>query len=366
MNKSLLLGLLLVVACGRATTPDLSDVAPDGSNHDDARSATMPRASAMFVPQMAAAFTPTPGCCPASSTGSATSANQSTEIGLLTTIATNTGGGSPGSATAANQVLQLAQETAISGKLPTALVGGRLDVNIGAATTLICTGPLTDTQLRASAVPVSMAAVPTGGSTAALQTSGNASLATIATNIPAVGQAAMAASSPVVIASNQTAIPVSGAFWQATQPISAAALPLMAGAATSAKQPALGTAGTASSDVITIQGIAGATAVKTDSSATTQPISAAGSSWTYISAAGTSNIKASAAILRSVQVLKSNGGAVLSCYNANAGTTNKMFEVDTSLTGAYQLGPFGAAASNGLTCIQGSGAGSVSAVIIWD
>jgi len=44
-----------------------------------------------------------------------------------------------------------------------------------------------------------------------------------------------------------------------TQPISAVSLPLPTGAATSAKQPALGTAGTASSDVLTVQGIAGMT-----------------------------------------------------------------------------------------------------------
>ena len=68
--------------------------------------------------------------------------------------------------------------------------------------------------------------------------------------------------------------PVSGTFWQATQPvsgtvtanagtgtfaISAASLPLPAGAATAAKQPALGTAGSASADVITVQGIASMT-----------------------------------------------------------------------------------------------------------
>lgn len=41
-----------------------------------------------------------------------------------------------------------------------------------------------------------------------------------------------------------------------TQPVSAASLPLPTGAATAAKQPALGTAGTASTDVITVQGIA--------------------------------------------------------------------------------------------------------------
>lgn len=43
--------------------------------------------------------------------------------------------------------------------------------------------------------------------------------------------------------------------------VSAASLPLPSGAATLAKQPALGTAGTASADVITIQGIASGTVV---------------------------------------------------------------------------------------------------------
>lgn len=54
--------------------------------------------------------------------------------------------------------------------------------------------------------------------------------------------------------------------------VSSSALP--SGAATAAKQPALGTAGTASSDVLTVQGIASMTALKVDGSAVTQPISA--------------------------------------------------------------------------------------------
>lgn len=48
---------------------------------------------------------------------------------------------------------------------------------------------------------------------------------------------------------------------------------LPTGAATAAKQPALGTAGTASADVISVQGIAGMTALKVDGSAVTQPVS---------------------------------------------------------------------------------------------
>jgi hypothetical protein len=48
---------------------------------------------------------------------------------------------------------------------------------------------------------------------------------------------------------------------------------LPTGASTSAKQPALGTAGSASADVITVQGIASMTALKVDGSAVTQPVS---------------------------------------------------------------------------------------------
>lgn len=53
--------------------------------------------------------------------------------------------------------------------------------------------------------------------------------------------------------------------------VSSSALP--SGAATAAKQPALGTAGTASADVLTVQGIASMTALKVDGSAVTQPVS---------------------------------------------------------------------------------------------
>lgn len=52
--------------------------------------------------------------------------------------------------------------------------------------------------------------------------------------------------------------------------VSSSALP--SGASTAAKQPALGTAGSASSDVITIQGIASMVAVKVDGSAVNQPV----------------------------------------------------------------------------------------------
>lgn len=181
------------------------------------------------------------------------------------------------------------------------------------------TGPLTDAQLRASSVPVSLAAVPlaSGAATSALQTSGNLSLTSIDSKIPSLGQALAGASVPVVLPSAQitaltplstitanagtgtfqtnitnssiavtgpltdaqlrassvpvsvsnfpatqtvsgtvtvgnaslavtgpltdtqlraSAVPVSGTFFQATQPVSAVSLPLPTGAATSSLQ----------------------------------------------------------------------------------------------------------------------------------
>ena len=99
----------------------------------------------------------------------------------------------------------------------------------------ITTGGLTDAQLRATPVPVS-GTVSVGNfpgtqpiSAAALPLpSGAASETTqaaINTKTPALGQALMAASTPVVLASNQSAIPVTGTFWQATQPVSIASMP---------------------------------------------------------------------------------------------------------------------------------------------
>jgi hypothetical protein len=129
--------------------------------------------------------------------------------------------------------------------------------------------PLTDTQLRATAVPVSgtfyqatqpvsaaALPLPSGASTSANQSTGNTSLASIDTKIPAQGQALAAASVPVVLPAAQittltppaaitgfataakqladnhnvvvTSAPttaVTGTFWQATQPVSLASVP---------------------------------------------------------------------------------------------------------------------------------------------
>lgn len=118
-------------------------------------------------------------------------------------------------------------------------------------------------------VPISAVALPLPTGAAAETT-----LAAINTKTPSLGQAAMAASVPVAIASNQSAIPatqsgvwtiaaIQSGVWtvavSGTVPISAAALPLPAGAATettlssvNTKIPALGQAVMASSQPVVI------------------------------------------------------------------------------------------------------------------
>jgi hypothetical protein len=113
------------------------------------------------------------------------------------------------------------------------------------------TGTVNGLKVDGSAVtqPVSASSLPlpTGASTSALQTTGNTSLSSIDTKTPALGQTTMAGSTPVAIASNQSAIPASqSGTWNINNVSGTVSLPT--GASTAAKQPALGTAGTASSE----------------------------------------------------------------------------------------------------------------------
>ena len=113
--------------------------------------------------------------------------------------------------------------------------------------------PLTDTQLRASAVPVSgtfyqatqpvsasSLPLPSGASTLAEQQSQTTLLGTIDTDTGAIASSASnidskmpaLVSGRVPVDGSGVTQPVSGTFFQATQPVSAASLPLPSGAAT--------------------------------------------------------------------------------------------------------------------------------------
>ena len=125
-----------------------------------------------------------------------------------------------GAATAANQVTEIASLASIDSKLtsPLTVTGPLTDTQLRASAVAV-SGPLTDTQLRASAVAVSAASLPlpTGAAT-------ETTLSAINTKTPSLGAALTAASTPVNIASDQVV------------PVSMASSPLPTGAATAANQ----------------------------------------------------------------------------------------------------------------------------------
>lgn len=99
---------------------------------------------------------------------------------------------------------------------------------------------------------------------------------------------------------NTTALNVAqSGTWNITNVSGTVSLPT--GASTAAKQPALGTAGTASADVITVQGIASMTALKVDPSGVTSPVSGTvtanqGGTWTAtVTQATAANLNATVA-----------------------------------------------------------------------
>lgn len=153
-------------------------------------------------------------------TGAATSANQVSQIALETNIETNTGSAATelsilngkviladtsnvtvtasalpaGAATAANQATEIASLSSVDSKLGT--LGQK--AMAGSAPVVIASDQ--------SSIPVSGTISVTGVATSANQVTEIASLSSIDGKTPALGQAVMASSSPVVIASNQSAI----------------------------------------------------------------------------------------------------------------------------------------------------------------
>ena len=113
----------------------------------------------------------------------------------------------------------------------------------------------------------------------------------------------------IVIATDQpqltNALKVDGSA--VTQPVSAASLPLPSGASTAAKQPALGTAGSASSDVISVQGIASMTPVQTD-----------------VTKVGGSSVSTAATGVQKVGVVGNGGATVDSTVGAGTAPTNQV------------------------------------------
>lgn len=140
----------------------------------------------------------------------------------------------------------------------------------------------------------------------------------------------------VVAAANALFVqPGTGATWAATQSGTwninniSGTISLPTGASTAAKQPALGTAGTASADVLTVQGIASMTALKVDGTGGSFPISG-----TVTANAGT-NLNTSLLALESGGNLATlAGGVSASVYQENLKQVNGV----TTLTGTGAVG----------------------------
>jgi hypothetical protein len=121
---------------------------------------------------------------------------------------------------------------AVSNFPATQVVSGTVSISGSVAVT----GPLTDAQLRASAVPISAASLPlpSGAATSALQTTGNTSLSSIDSKIPS---GLTVTSTRLLVDGSGVTQPVSGTVSvSGTVAISAASLPLPIGASTSALQ----------------------------------------------------------------------------------------------------------------------------------
>ena len=181
--------------------------------------------------------------------GAATSANQTTANSSLATIATNTGNGATNAGIIGPSSKTLTDLWNILNSPPTQAVSG--------------TFWQTTQPVSAASLPL-----PSGAATSANQATANSSLATIATNTGngATNAGITGPSSKTLtdlwnLLNSPPTQAVSGTFWQTTQPISAASLPLPSGAATSANQAtansSLATIATNTGNAATNAGITG-------------------------------------------------------------------------------------------------------------
>ena len=145
--------------------------------------------------------------------------------------------------------------------------------------------------------------------------------------------AALVAGIPVTGAFYPATQPVSGTFWQATQPVSAVSLPLPSGAATSANQVVPTAAGTSGANAASIQGISGGVAVPVSGTfwQTTQPVSIASNVPTYLTAQSSGGAAFSRAINSASSAMatsiKASGGQVYFYRVCNSNATAVYFRL---------------------------------------
>lgn len=185
----------------------------------------------------------------------ATSANQDSEISLLSSVDSKITAVNTGSVTVSSSALPTGAAT--DTKQDT---GNTTLTNIHSDTTSISSSAAT-TNTKLTSISTDTSSISTNVNTVALRT-------------PALGQAAMTASVPVVIASNQSAVPVTATNAVATN-LKAQAEAYQGGSAVGSGNPL---------QVTLANTTANSTAVKVDGSAVTQPASIADGSLTTLGA----------------------------------------------------------------------------------
>lgn len=204
--------------------------------------------------------------------------------------------------------------------------------------------------------------LPTGASTAALQTSGNASLTSIDTKLPSLdgGYVPVTIKNSSIEISNDAGnpVPVSGTFWQATQPVSAVSLPLPTGAATESTLSALSAKFSALGQKVMTASVP----VVLSSDHSDIVTKEQGASFSNINATGTTTIKSGAGILRRVVVnTKGTGSNTLTIYDNTSGTGTIIAVIDTTDKTANI--DYGLAFSTGLTVVNATGTSADITVI---
>lgn len=224
--------------------------------------------------------------------------------------------------------------------------------------------------------------LPTGASTSALQTTGNSSLSSIDSKITAVNTGAVVVSSSVLptgasTAANQTTgnsslssidgktpalvtgrVPVDGSA--VTQPISAASLPLPAGAATQATLSSID----AKFSELGQNTMSASTPVVLSSNHSDISVKNKSSSFSNITTTGTTTIKSGAGIFRRLVInTKGVSSNTFTIYDNTAGSGTVIATVDTvNSTGSLE---YGLAFSTGLTIVSASGT-SANATVIYE
>lgn len=217
-----------------------------------------------------------------------------------------------GASTAANQVTGNTSLASIDGKITTTVNGVKVDV-------------------QASVLP-------SGASTSANQTTANTSLASIDSKLNSLGQKASAASVPVVLASDQSAVPVSqSGLWDIQNITGSITLPT--GASTSAQQTTGNTSLASIDGKLTTTG----NGLKVDVQASVLPTGAATSAnqttanTSLASIDGKLNSLGQKASAGSVPVVIASDQSTLP---VSAGTSNAAYQTFGSVTGSALTGTY--------------------------